>query len=232
MKIAFPMAAVMLTLIASPAGAQLFDTEPPPKPKPPAAAQPAPKPPAAAQPAPKPAAQPAPKPAEQPKPPGAAAAPPAAAPKPKPVVPPAKVLARHEDWTSFVHEFGGAKTCFIAAVPKESEPKAIRRGPVYFYLTTWQKDGVRHEVSISIGYPINEQGPVKIIVGDKEFELYGRQDKAFIKNPPEERSLVEAMTGAQVMIVKGVSARGTQTTDQYSLAGLSEAVKKIEEACP
>jgi hypothetical protein len=34
------------------------------------------------------------------------------------------------------------------------------------------------------------------------------------------------------MIVKATSAKGTQTTDQYSLEGVAAAVQKLEESCP
>lgn len=131
-----------------------------------------------------------------------------------------------------MHEAQGTKICFAAAVPKESEPKAAKRGAVYFYLTNWPKDGIRNEASVSIGYPIKPDGSVKVIVGGQEFEFFGRQDKAFIKDPATERKLVEAMSSNSTMTVKGVSARGTETTDTYSLAGLSAAVKKIAQACP
>ncbi len=198
-------------------------TKPVPKPAPkPAAAKPTP---AVAQPAPATGAAPAP---------GAAATP--APPKPKPVVvtPPAKFLEKHDDWHSYIHEAGGVKVCFAAAVPKDSEPKAVKRGPAYFYVTTWPKDGVRNEASVAIGYPLKPDGPVKVIIGAEEFEFFGRQDKAFIKDPANERKLMEAMSSAAspVMMVKGVSARGTETMDQYSLAGVGAAIKKMEQTCP
>jgi hypothetical protein len=143
-------------------------------------------------------------------------------------------LEKHDEWHSYVHEAGGAKVCFAAAVPKDSEPKAVRRSQAYFYLTTWPKDGVRNEASVSIGYPLKPDGPVKVIIGTEEFEFFARQDKAFIKDPATERKLIEVMSSgaSPVMIVKGVSARGTETTDQYSLAGLGAAVKKLEQSCP
>ncbi len=163
-------------------------------------------------------------------------APKPAAPKPRPVAvaPPAKFLEKHDDWHSYIHEAGGAKVCFAAAVPKDSEPKNVRRGQSYFYVTTWPKDGVRNEASVAIGYPIKPDGPVKVIIGAEEFEFFGRQDKAFIKDPANERKLMEAMSSAAspIMLVKGVSARGTETSDQYSLAGLGAAIKKMEQTCP
>ncbi|MDX2265007.1 MAG: hypothetical protein NW215_08555 [Hyphomicrobiales bacterium] len=189
-----------------------------------------------------PAARPAPKPAT-PAGPAAAAAPavapgaaPVAPPRPKPVVvvPPAKFLEKHDDWHSYVHEAGGSKLCFAAAIPQEKLPKEAKRGPIHFYLTTWPKDGVRNEASVSIGYPLKQDGSVTVIVGAEEFEFFPRQDKAFIKDPARERRLVEVMTnGAEtVMLVKGVSARGTETTDKYSLSGFGAAVKRMDQACP
>ncbi|MBC8049671.1 MAG: Invasion associated locus B family protein [Chitinophagales bacterium] len=234
MRIAASIFAMMCIGMAGSAAAQQTGAQPAPKP-----ATPQTQPGAAPKPAaPRPAAQ-APKPIA----PAAQAAPgaapglaPTTPPKPKPVVvtPPPKFIEKHDDWHSYMHEAGGAKVCFAAAVPKDSEPKAAKRGPAYFYLTTWPKDGVRNEVSVSIGYPIKPDGPVKVIIGADEFEFFGRQDKAFIKDPATERKLVEAMSSAATptMIVKGVSARGTETSDQYSLAGIGAAVKKMEQTCP
>jgi hypothetical protein len=57
-------------------------------------------------------------------------------------------------------------------------------------------------------------------------------DKAFAKDPAQERKLLSAMASGGPMIVKGTSAKGTATTDQYSLDGVSGAVQKLQEACP
>jgi hypothetical protein len=40
-----------------------------------------------------------------------------------------------------------------------------------------------------------------------------------------------AMRDGKQMVVKGVSSRGTKTTDTYSLAGVSQAYDAINEAC-
>lgn len=143
----------------------------------------------------------------------------------------AKLLNKYNDWSVFEHETQGSKVCFITSRPKDMEPKSANRSPVYFYLTTWQKDGVRNEVSVKIGYTFKANSAPAVIVGAEQFELFPREDKAFMRDPAEERKLLQAMSNGTAMVVKGVSVRGTETTDQYSLAGFSSAVKDIEQAC-
>jgi invasion protein IalB len=158
---------------------------------------------------------------------------PAVKPKPKPKPrPAAKLLDRHADWSSYIHETRGAKVCFAASAPKEMLPVAVKRSNVYFYLTTWQKDGVRDEASLTFGYQLKPNTPLKVVVDGSEFTFFARRNKAYIQNPNEERKLLQAMAAGQTMTVQAISARGTHTTDRYSLAGLDAAVKKIAEVCP
>lgn len=143
----------------------------------------------------------------------------------------AKPLQKYDDWQVFLHETKDEKVCFAASAPKEMEPKAAKRGAVYFYLTTWQKDGVRNEISVKVGYAIKPDSSPVVAVGDAEFQLYPKDDKAFMRDPADERKLLDAMRKNANMTVKGVSARGTATTDQYSLKGLSAALKQLDTAC-
>lgn len=143
----------------------------------------------------------------------------------------AKLLQKYDDWQVFLHETKDEKVCFAASAPKDMEPKTAKRGPVFFYLTTWQKDGVRNEVSVKVGYSIKPDSSPVVVIGTDEFQLYPKDDKAFMRDPGDERKLVDAMRKSANMTVKGTSARGTNTTDQYSLKGLSAALKQLETAC-
>lgn len=143
----------------------------------------------------------------------------------------AKLLQKFDDWQVFLHETGAEKVCFAASAPKEMEPKTAKRGSVFFYLTTWQKDGVRNEVSVKVGYSFKSDSSPTVAIGETEFQLYPKDDKAFMRDPGEERKLLDAMRKGNNMTVKGVSARGTTTTDQYSLKGLVPALKQLETAC-
>lgn len=143
----------------------------------------------------------------------------------------AKLLQKFDDWQVFLHETKDEKVCFAAAAPKDMEPKTAKRGSVFFYLTTWQKDGVRNEVSVKVGYSLKADSIPVVAIGPDEFQLYPKDDKAFMRDPAEERRLLDIMRKGQTLTVKGTSSRGTSTTDQYSLKGLGAALKQVETTC-
>jgi glucose/arabinose dehydrogenase len=182
-----------------------------------------------------------PQPSQQPK----AAAPTPAKPKPKPAPAPAKkpvpvaapevkarLLERIKDWTVYIYEGAEGRICFAASAPTDMQPKTAKRTSVIFYVTTWQKDGVHTEVSVRQGYAMKANAVATVTVGGQTFSLSADDDKAYPKDPADERKLLAAMTAGGPMIVKATSAKGTQTTDQYSLEGVDGAVQKLEESCP
>ena len=142
-----------------------------------------------------------------------------------------KLLKAFDDWQVFVHEAKDEKVCFAVSAPKEMTPKGVNRGLVYLYLTTWAKDGVRNEFSVKIGYTLKSESTPVVTVGSDQFQLYPKDDKAFMRDPAEERKLIESMRKASDLNVKGVSARGTETTDKYSLKGLGAALAHVEASC-
>jgi hypothetical protein len=144
----------------------------------------------------------------------------------------AKLLQKFENWQVFLHETPAEKVCFAATQPASMEPKTAKRDPVFFYLTTWAKDGIRNEISVKVGYPQKPDSTPMIIIGTEQFALYPKGDKAFLHDPAQERKLLDAMKKGTTLTVKGTSARGTVTTDQYSLAGLSAALTQLGTACP
>ena len=61
--------------------------------------------------------------------------------------------------------------------------------------------------------------------------MYTENDGAWIRNMTEEARMVEAMRKGGDLTVKGMSARGTGTTDVFSLKGLAQALDKVGEEC-
>jgi hypothetical protein len=179
------------------------------------------------QPVPQPA--PAPKPAApkaKPKPP-AAKKPAAPAPEAK-----AKLLEKIKDWAVYIHEGAEGRVCFAATAPSDMQPKTAKRTPVVFYVTTWQKEGVHNEVSVKQGYAMKANATATVTAGGQTFTLAAADDKAYAKDPMEERRLLAAMAAGGPMTVKAAPAKGTATTDRYSLDGLALAMQKLQEACP
>lgn len=111
------------------------------------------------------------------------------------------------------------------------EPKNVVRGQVLFYISTWPGSGVKNEISIKIGYPLKPGSNVTVQAGTATFSLFVKDDKAFVANAADEQKLIGAMKAGNVVIVSGVSKRGTNTTDRYSLSGISAALTRMEKDC-
>jgi len=208
---------------------------------------PAPAPPAPKKPKPKPKPNPAAAQGEAAPAAGAPAAPATATPKPaapKPAagaaVPPAAVggvkptlLGQYGEWGAYTASPGGKKVCFAIAKPTSSttEPAGRPRNPSYMFISSRPAEKVSNEVSIIIGYPFKPNSDATAEVGSASFALYTQQDGAWIKNAAEESRMVDAMRAGQTAVVKGVSAKGTKSTDTFSLKGLAQALDRTDQEC-
>ena len=72
---------------------------------------------------------------------------------------------------------------------------------------------------------------IKIIIGKLKFKLFTDEQWAFASNAATDNELVESMIRGAALIVRGISSRGTKTTDTYSLRGFTAAYKAIGKAC-
>ncbi|MHC4050873.1 invasion associated locus B family protein [Bradyrhizobium sp. 25ACV] len=187
-------------------------------------------------------AQPAPKAApKSAAPPANAAAKSAAKPESKPAAPPAAVAGGAEPtligqfgtWGAYSATPNGKKVCFALAKPSSSKtnPPNRPRDPAYAFVSTRPAEKVNNEVSVMIGYALKPGSESSVEVGGAAFAMYTQGDGLWIKNAAEEERMVEAMRKSAELVVKGVSAKGTETTDTFSLKGLAQALDKIAQDC-
>jgi hypothetical protein len=143
------------------------------------------------------------------------------------------LLGQYGDWGAYTASPGGNKVCFALAKPKTTkmEPAGRNRDPSYLFVSTRPAEKVKNEVSVIIGYPFKSSSDAIAEVGTTKFAMYTQNDGAWIKNVAEEARMVESMRKGADLTVKGTSGRGTQSTDQYSLKGLAQALDKIEQEC-
>jgi hypothetical protein len=181
-------------------------------------AKPAPSP--AAKPAPAPAAKPAAKPAE----PAAAAAAGGAEPT---------LIGQYGTWGAYTAMPNGRKVCFALAKPSSSKtnPPNRPRDPAYAFVSTRPAEKVVNEVSIMIGYALKPGSESSLEVGGSAYAMYTQGDGLWIKNAAEEEQMVSAMRKSAEVTVKGVSAKGTETTDVFSLKGLAQALDRLAQDC-
>jgi hypothetical protein len=70
-----------------------------------------------------------------------------------------------------------------------------------------------------------------MLIDGKQFSLFTDDDTAWGGDARTDSALVTAMKAGTSMTVRGTSARGTLTTDTYSLAGFTAAHAAIDKAC-
>jgi invasion protein IalB len=142
------------------------------------------------------------------------------------------LVATEGSWSLYADKATPKQVCFVAAQPQSIEPQGANRGPIYFYISAWPKDGIKTEPSIKAGYTIAAGKPMTITIGNDSFKLFAKGDRGFVSNPTEELKLIEAMKTGETAVVQATSARGTATTDTYALTGIADALQKLAETCP
>ena len=165
-----------------------------------------------------------------------------AKPEAKPVASPAAAVAvgaeptllgQFGTWGAYAAAPNGKKVCFALAKPSQSKtnPANRPRDPAYAFVSTRPSEKVFNEVSIMIGYAVKPGSESTLEVGGASYSMYTQGDGLWIKNAAEEEHLVEAMRKSADVVVKGVSAKGTETTDTFSLKGLAQALDRVTQDC-
>jgi hypothetical protein len=166
----------------------------------------------------------------------AAAAKPAA--KPEPAAAAAggaepTLIGQYGTWGAYTATPNGKKVCFALAKPSSSKtnPPNRPRDPAYAFVSTRPAEKVTNEVSVMIGYALKPGSESTLEVGGASFAMYTQGDGLWIKNAAEEERMVEAMRKSADAVIKGVSAKGTETTDTFSLKGLAQALDRLAQDC-
>jgi hypothetical protein len=165
----------------------------------------------------------------------------AAKPESKPTAPHAAVAGGAEPtligqfgtWGAYSAAPNGKKVCFALAKPSSSKtnPPNRPRDPAYAFVSTRPAEKVNNEVSVMIGYALKPGSESSVEVGGAAFAMYSQGDGLWIKNAAEEERMVEAMRKSADLVVKGMSSKGTETTDTFSLKGLAQALDRISQDC-
>jgi len=144
-------------------------------------------------------------------------------------------LGTFKDWHVYTTGAGANRLCYALAEPLQSNPANLKRDQIFFLISTWPGKKVRNEPSVVPGYPYKDMSQAEAQVGSDKFEFYtkneGGKGGAWLDKPEDEKKLIDAMKRGSAMTIIGTSSRGNLTRDNYSLAGLSAALEKIDMSC-
>jgi hypothetical protein len=134
------------------------------------------------------------------------------------------LIGQFGTWGAYTATPNGKKVCFALAKPSSSKtnPPNRPRDPAYAFVSTRPAEKVTNEVSIMIGYTVKPGSESTLEVGGASYAMYTQGDGLWIKNAAEEERMVDAMR---------MSAKGTETTDTFSLKGLAQALDRLAQDC-
>jgi hypothetical protein len=140
-------------------------------------------------------------------------------------------LGSFGDWNAYTAAQGKERTCYALAMPKDRAPNALKRDQAYVFIASRPGENVRNEVSIIMGFAMKETAEAKAEIGNTSYALLAKGTNAWLKNPAEETQFIDSMKRGSKLIVKAPSTKGNVTTDSYSLAGLSQALDRVQKEC-
>ncbi len=167
------------------------------------------------------------------------------------------LVATFGDWNVFVAEAGKGRICYTLAQPKTREPASLKRDPGYAFISDRPGEGVRNEVSFIMGFdiaagedttetkpnakpaatseakPKTPPAPAPVAsVDETTFEMLPKGGNLWVKNAARESTLIAEMRKGTKLVIKAASLRGHESTDTYSLAGLAQAMDRLQKECP
>jgi hypothetical protein len=81
------------------------------------------------------------------------------------------------------------------------------------------------------GYTYEAGSEVDVQIGNQNFKLFTQKDSAWATDDATDAKIADAVRRGSSIVVKGVSSRGTKTTDTFGLSGSSAAHNAISTEC-
>ncbi len=143
------------------------------------------------------------------------------------------LLGQFGEWGAYSATPNGRKVCFALAKPvsASTNPPNRPRDQAWMFISSRPGEKVRDEVSVVFGYGLKPNSDANIEIAGGSYAMNTLGDGAWVKNPAEEPKLVETLRKGLEVTVKGTSAKGTVSTDVYSLKGLAQALDKVGQEC-
>ena len=118
--------------------------------------------------------------------------------------------------------------CYIGSSPNKIEiPEGKNRGDTYIIVYRINKNP-EAIIQINAGYSYKDEEPVKVKIDKKDYKFYSQEDSAWTN---DDQKVIDAMKKGVVLIVTGISSRGTKTIDTYTLNGFTAAYNKLTKDC-
>ncbi len=138
------------------------------------------------------------------------------------------LIKQFNAWGAYSYQAPNGKVCYILSLPTNKAPANVNHGDIFFLISQRPGQNISYEPQAKMGYTLQDGSKVTVIVDGKNFVLFTKNDSAWVENAAEEPALVGAMRAGSSMSIKATSRRGTKTSYDFSLSGVTAALKEIE----
>ena len=135
----------------------------------------------------------------------------------------------HGDWEVYRDTSGGADVCFALTRPVDATPRDLSHEDVYFLVSSF-RGGPRTQPSFHAGYSLSPMRAPRMSVGARSFRSYADANEAFLQDDAEP-ALIEAMRQGANMRVEAQTDAGDRTAYEFSLMGVTAAIRAIDSLC-
>ncbi|PHR53135.1 MAG: hypothetical protein COA47_17155 [Robiginitomaculum sp.] len=142
-----------------------------------------------------------------------------------------KLHTSYKDWAVLTRDVDGDLLCYVRSFAIDKTPENVNHGDVVFFVGTWRSGLAMEQPSLMTGYPIRAKSPPKAKVGNSSITMFSAGQEAFVETEKNEKRLVRAMRKGSRLRVEAMSERGTATAYEFSLSGISAALKKANSLC-
>jgi hypothetical protein len=143
----------------------------------------------------------------------------------------AMLLESAGKWQAFSSQQGRSKVCYALSKAETRVPVNLKDVEGLLFVSSRPAEGVRNEISFVMNFDLKEGVEHQAIIGNERFALVAKGQNMWLKNPAEESRMLDSLRRGSGLEIKGTSKRGNPTSDKYSLAGISQIVKRAEDAC-
>lgn len=133
-------------------------------------------------------------------------------------------LGVFDGWAAF--KDASPARCYAIAKAQGKQP-----APAYATVSNWPERKVRGAVHLVLSRDVAEQKPVRLVVGEKRFDLVAKGRNAWARDAREDAAIIAALRSAARMSVSAQGTKGGSFTDRYTLAGAATAIDAATVAC-
>jgi hypothetical protein len=144
-------------------------------------------------------------------------------------------VAAQTDWSVFVEN--DPQECWGVSAPKQTvntrdgREVSVQRGDILLFVSYRPSAGVNGEISFTPGYVFSSGSTVTLEVGEASFQLFTDGEWAWPASAADDARIMTEMKRGTTAVLTGLSSRGTQTKDTFSLLGFTAVAEEAERRC-